>query len=65
ALLEMKLLLRALLQRCALEPSSPARTTRRRAITISPPRTSSVILRARSWRVSRPSEVAGEAPALA
>ena len=65
ALLEMKLVLGALLQRCTLQPSGPALTTRRRGITISPPQHSTVILRRRSAHRSPRAPVEGEAPALA
>lgn len=48
ALLEMKIVLRALLARCTLASAgSPARTTQRRGITISTPRQNRVILRRR------------------
>jgi hypothetical protein len=65
ALLEMKLVLRALLERCTLEVATPALTTRRRSITISPPRESKVVLRKRAARAGSQAEVAGQAPALA
>jgi cytochrome P450 len=65
AQLEMKLVLHALLTRCALQPAGrPAMTTRRRGITIGPPRETMVVLRARSAR-GAPVEAADEAPALA
>jgi cytochrome P450 len=49
ALLEMKIVLRALLERCSvLSAGTPATTTRRRGITVRPPRESTVVLAARS-----------------
>jgi cytochrome P450 len=66
ALLEMRLVLRALLSRCALEPCGrPALTTRRRGITIRPPRDSRVVLRARRDARTDASQAPREAPALA
>jgi cytochrome P450 len=67
ALLEMRLVLRALLQRCSLHPAGPpARTTHRRGITIRPPRESTVVLSARSpVAAGAEQQTAGAAPALA
>jgi hypothetical protein len=48
ALLEMKLVLRAVLERCELQPATtPSETTRRRGITISPAAGGQVVLRDR------------------
>jgi cytochrome P450 len=65
ALLEMKLVLRALLERCTLRSAIPALTTRRRAITISPPQKSTVVLQGRPAHAARTTALAGETPALA
>jgi cytochrome P450 len=66
ALQEMRIVLRALLERCSLHPAGlPARTTRRRGITIRPPRESTVLLRARtSTEAPADTHEAGVAPAL-
>jgi cytochrome P450 len=67
ALQEMRIVLRALLERCSLHPAGlPARTTRRRGITIRPPRESMVLLSARErTRPTTDTRAAGVAPALA
>jgi cytochrome P450 len=67
ALLEMRLVLRALLQRCSLQAAGvPARSTRRRGITIRPPRESTIVLRARGrMGATAQKRDAGVAPALA
>jgi cytochrome P450 len=67
ALLEMRLVLRALLERCSLSPAgAPARTARRRGITIRPPRESMLLLSARQRAVAgADGHTAGVAPALA
>jgi hypothetical protein len=67
ALLEMRIVLRALLERCSLHSAGlPARTTRRRGITIRPPRESMVVLSARKRTDPTPdAHDAGIAPALA
>jgi cytochrome P450 len=67
ALLEMRIVLRALVQRRSLQPAGvPARATRRRGITIRPPRESMVVLSARSPApAAAEQDPAGAAPALA
>jgi cytochrome P450 len=69
ALLEMKLVLRAVLERCALRPASATpEITRRRGITFSPSGASSVILTRRSAArtTQQPSaNVAADVPAIA
>jgi len=66
ALLEMKLVLKAVLERYALAPAGErAETTRRRGITISPAEGSRVILRDRSTAGPRLAVVPERAPALA
>jgi cytochrome P450 len=66
ALQEMKLVLGALLRRCALEPTdAPATRTSRRGIAVRPPKDHTVVLRARAEARAPRAEVAGEAPALA
>ena len=66
ALLEMKLVLRAVLERCALRPASATpEITRRRGITFSPSGASSVILTRRSaTRTTQPpaADVAADVP---
>jgi cytochrome P450 len=64
ALQEMRLVLRALLQRCTLERTDrPAMRTSRRGIALRPPRDSSIVLRARGARAPQ-AHVAGGQPAL-
>jgi cytochrome P450 len=59
ALLEMKLMLRAVLSRCELRPDGAKReTTRRRGITFSPSRGSRVILLPRTANPAAPADVA-------
>jgi cytochrome P450 len=69
ALLEMKLVLRAVLERCALRPASATpEITRRRGITFSPSGASSVVLTRRSAaRTTQPpaADVAADVPAIA
>ena len=66
ALLEMKLVLTALLERCTLRSAGvPAVTTRRRGITIRPPRGSMVVLQQRAPTGAGATAVAGPAPAPA
>jgi cytochrome P450 len=65
AQLEMKLVLRALLERCTLSAGTPAMITTRRGITIRPPRENMVVLHQRTTDAARTPGVAGEAPALA
>jgi cytochrome P450 len=66
ALLEMKLVLRAALERCELRPvGDRAETARRRSITISPTRGSQVILHERPGKAARSAEVPADAPAIA
>jgi cytochrome P450 len=66
ALQEMKLVLRALLERCTLEPTgAPAIKTSRRGIAVRPPKNSTVVLRERvASRAQRPA-AADSTPALA
>ncbi|TMM18780.1 MAG: cytochrome P450 [Actinobacteria bacterium] len=64
ALLEMKLVLTALLERCTLRSAGvPAVTTRRRGITIRPPRDSMVVLTRRAPTRARAATGAREAAA--
>jgi cytochrome P450 len=65
AQLEMKLVLRALLARCELRPATPALHTRRRGITIRPPRETMVVLHERPADLAPKAEVAGQAPVVA
>jgi cytochrome P450 len=66
ALLEMKLVLRAVLSVCELRAGGdPPETTRRRGITFSPSRGSRVTLLDRTTRPARPRAGAAGAPALA
>jgi cytochrome P450 family 135 len=66
ALLEMKIVLRALLERCTLRlGGAPAMSTRRRGITVTPPRESRVILCARSPENVPRAAVAGAAAGAA
>ena len=64
ALLEMKIVLRAVLRHCGLSAASRRRErTRRRSITISPAEGCRVILRDRLTRAPRPAETAPQLPA--
>lgn len=66
ALLEMKIVLRALLMRSTLRSASPALHTRRRAITIGPPRETTVVLHERPrTSAAKAHELEGQAPAVA
>jgi cytochrome P450 len=65
ALLEMKLVLQALLERCTLLPGGSAPPPRRRGITIRPPAENAVVLKARLAAPSPPAEQARDAAALA
>jgi cytochrome P450 len=66
ALLEMKIVLRAVLERCELRsPGGPPETTRRRGITFSPSGASRVILAARRSGAPRAPSPATHMPALA
>ena len=64
AQLEMRLVLRALLERCTLKSAGPAMRTRRRGIAIRPPADSMVVLYSRPASGAS-AEIQGEAPALA
>jgi cytochrome P450 len=65
ALQEMKLVLRALLQRCTLEPTdAPASKTSRRGIAVRPPSDTTIVLRERSGARAPQAAGAGAAPAL-
>lgn len=66
ALLEMKLVLRAVLERCALRPASATpEITRRRGITFSPSGASRVILTRRSPARASSQPLAADVPAMA
>jgi cytochrome P450 len=66
ALLEMKIVLRAVLERCELTPAQSRReATRRRSITISPAGGCRVILRDRTLDARRRSQTPPEVPAAA
>jgi cytochrome P450 len=66
AVLEMKLVLRAVLERSEIHPAGPPEVSRRRGITLSPSRGSRVLLRPRSRDASPPDEhAAATAPASA
>ncbi len=66
AMLEMKLVMRAVISRCHIQPGSPRREgTRRRGITLSPSGGSRVILHERSDRSTPPPVAPARRPALA
>jgi cytochrome P450 len=66
ALLEMKIVLRAVLERCLLRPAGgPAETTRRRGITFSPSGGSRVILHNRPIAHAGSPELAASLPSTA
>jgi cytochrome P450 len=65
ALLEMKIALRAVLQRCELRSAGPAEVPQRRGITFSPSGGSRVVLGERSRPPARPQAPDGGVPALA